>query len=144
MDPLSGQDVIRADPLARRRALVAFGAILAAGAGAVTWGLPAAAAYLKQLPAADALRLLQWLAAAAFLPMVPFGYFTWRHGQRILASGRFPPPGTRVIVDTPLLTGREARGRGRALRMLAVALAAFGAAGAVVFPVLIARLATNG
>ncbi len=139
MDPL-GDAMLRADPQARRGALLALAAVLVIGVVTIAWGLPAATDYLKRQPPAEALRILQWLALAAFVPMIPFGYFTWRHGQRILASGQFPPPGTRVIVDTPIVTGRAARARGAALRTLAVLLAVLGAAGAVIVPLLLERL----
>jgi hypothetical protein len=139
MDPL-GPQVVRADPEARRRALIAVAAFAAVGLAVIVWGLPAATDYLKRQPPAEALRLLQLLALAAFVPMIPFGYFTWRHGQRVLAGGQFPPPGTRVIVDMPVVTGREARARGVALKTMAVLLAALGAAGAVVVPLLLDRL----
>ncbi|HSO08051.1 MAG TPA: hypothetical protein VLW45_12485 [Pelomicrobium sp.] len=139
MDPL-GPQVLRADPQARRGALIALAAVLVIGVVTIACGLPAATDWLKRQPPAEALRILQWLALAAFVPMIPFGYFTWRQGQRILAGGQFPPPGTRVIVDTPIVTGREARARGVALKTTAVLLAVLGAAGAVVVPLLLERL----
>lgn len=139
MDPLADA-MLRADPRARRGALIALAAVLVIGVVTIAWGLPASTGYLERQPPAEALRILQWLALAAFVPTIPFGYLAWRHGQRILDSGRFPPPGMRVIVDTPVVTGRVARARGTALRTLAALLAALGTAGAVIVPLLLERL----
>jgi hypothetical protein len=144
MDPLAGREILRADPEARRRVLVALTAFAAIGVVTVAWGLPAAADFLKRQPPAEALRILKALALAAFLPAIPFGYFTWRHGQRVLAGERFPPSGARVLVDTPVVTGREAAARGAALKTMGTLLAVLGAVGAVVMPLLLERLVRGG
>lgn len=144
MDPLAGREILRADPEARRRALIALAAVAAVAVVTVAWGLPAAEEFLRRQPPAEAARIVTVLALAAFLPAIPLGYFVWRHGQRIVASGRFPPPGTRVIRDTPVVTGREAGSRGVALRTMGALLAALGAAGAVVVPLLLERLVRGG
>lgn len=143
MDPL-GRQVLRADPEARRRALIALAAVAAVAVITAVWGLPAAAESLKRQPPPQALRILQGLALAAFLPAIPLGYFTWRHGQRILHGGQFPPPGARVIADTPVVTGRAARARGFALKSMGALLAVLGAVGAVAVPLLLGQLARGG
>src|SRR5206468_3369874 len=59
------------------------------------------------------------LAMATYLSVV---------GRRILRSGEYPPPGARVIRDTPILGGSEAESRGRVLQGLSVFLIAIAVA----------------
>lgn len=42
-------------------------------------------------------------------------------GRKVLTSGRFPPPGARVLVDTHILAGAAAARRGKSM-LLAAAL----------------------
>jgi len=58
-------------------------------------------------------------------------------GRRAVRSGEFPPPGARVIRDTPIARGTEACSRGRVLQGVAVFLWA----AAVVTGMLLWRLA---
>lgn len=50
-------------------------------------------------------------------------------GRKVLASGRFPPPGARVLVDTPIHTGAAAARRGRTALIAAAAIALLGLPG---------------
>lgn len=54
---------------------------------------------------------------------LPAGYLALL-GRKALASGRFPPPGARVLVDTPIRTGADAVREGR-IALIAAALIAF-------------------
>jgi hypothetical protein len=56
-----------------------------------------------------ALRLTTAIAWIAGLSFVGMGLWLWRLGRRINRAGRFPPPGTKVINDTPVRTGAAAR-----------------------------------
>jgi hypothetical protein len=123
----------KADAGARRRA------VMLVAAGGVVFLLLLAALERYRLPLHDWLlsdpeRFLQRLvlvsriaAAALALPMSAFALYLWAFGARVMRAGRFPPPGQRVIRDTPVLEGREARARGRALKVLAVFLGLAGA-----------------
>jgi len=67
--------------------------------------------------------LVRWLLPAVLVvSAVAVALWAWRLGARIVASGRFPPPGTRVVSNTPILTGEAAKRRGRALQWLGVTL----------------------
>lgn len=50
------------------------------------------------------------------------GVQAWRHGGKVRRSERFPPPDTKVIKDTVILTGEAARSRGRTMQALGAAL----------------------
>ena len=56
--------------------------------------------------------MIAWLAVLS-IPLLFVSVFTCRSGLRALASERFPPRGMWVVVDTPVVTGRTARFRGR-------------------------------
>ena len=63
-----------------------------------------------------------WGSWAACLPVFVLATWMWLHGGRIRESRRYPPPGAKVIRDTPVAHGEVARARGLALRVLAVLL----------------------
>lgn len=116
-------EIQRADPHARRRALaLGVGAVLAAGAIIIAlpgW-LEGWTDTLLTRPAAERVRVARLLAVAAAGsiggPVMLLGVYFWRAGGRVLRAGRWPPPGTTVISDTPVLRGDDATGQGRRLR----------------------------
>ena len=63
------------------------------------------------------------VALATALPLVGFAAYLWRLGARVLRDERFPPVGLAVIRPTPVLRGRQAYRRGRAIQALGVLLA---------------------
>lgn len=118
-------EIQRADPATRRRALVAIAAIAVAGWAAFL-GLQE---WLAQLRGSEPARMresledaLVWGTWAALLPVAAFAIFLWRYGGRVYRAGRFPPPNSKVVQDTPVVHGNEARVRGTAMRVLAALL----------------------
>ncbi len=83
---------------------------------------PAAAMKAKRL----VLAILGLATAGSTLFSLYLGRVSWR----ILRSGRFPPPGARVLSDTRVCHGRRARRRG--LAGLALALLTLGLTVAIV------------
>ena len=53
----------------------------------------------------------------------PLPSYLWSLGAKVLRARQFPPPGYRVIRDTPVIGGQAAVLRGRGLKVLAVCLA---------------------
>jgi len=127
-------EIQKADPAARRQAvpLIVIGALSGA--------LLMAAVERYRLPLHDwllsdperftqRLGLVSHLAAAALaLPIIGFALYLWSFGARVMRARRFPPPGQRVIRDTPVLEGASGLARGRRLKFLAACLGAAGAA----------------
>ena len=121
-------DIQRADPEARRRALIALVFAIAVG------GLLIAAFEHFRGPLGDWLRSdptqtaqrARWIVfASAVLLVVPaigVAVYLWRLGAKVLRSRRFPPPGARVVRDTPVVEGDAAATRGQALQILGVCL----------------------
>ena len=72
---------------------------------------------------AHRLRLLFLLSAVSVsAPLFGFATHLWSVSGRVLRAQQFPPPGHRVIRDTPILLGQAAISRGRTLKVLAVCL----------------------
>jgi hypothetical protein len=68
-------------------------------------------------------RLVFFLSAAVLsAPLVAFAVYLWSLGAKVLRARQFPPPGYRVIRDTPVIGGQAAVLRGRGLKVLAVCL----------------------
>lgn len=132
-----------ADPGTRRRALLAAGAIAIAGWAAYF----ALQDWLARLPRSDPARMreslecaLVWGSWAAMLPVAVLAAWLWVYGARVRRAGRFPPPGAKVLRDTPVLLGDAARLRGMVLKVLAAFLGLLSAGTLVAVYRLIARL----
>ena len=59
--------------------------------------------------------LLLFISMMAGFPVVGMGTYLIYHGNQIRVSRQFPSPGTRVIVDTPIIEGSRATLRGNLL-----------------------------
>ncbi len=70
------------------------------------------------------LNRLHLLALSMTLLFVPFSLYLLYVSIRTYRTSRFPPPGTRVIRDTRIVTGRRARMRGIAGVLVAAAFLA--------------------
>jgi hypothetical protein len=120
--------ICRADPTARRQALL----LLVLGAIAGTLLLVGFERYwiplhdwLLSEPGKFRLRVNLVLLVSAVLlsvPLLAFTAYLWSFGAAVLRAKQFPPPGYRVIRDTPVIDGRAAISRGRGLKMLALCL----------------------
>jgi hypothetical protein len=128
------QETIRADPAARRAALLAVIAAALVGGVVIVWFLPWLSALVQQRAAEGrsiGLAVCITFASLVALLAAPVVFL----GVRIVSSGRaaaravrFPPPGARVLRDTRVLTGRAAELVGRVHAALGVALVLCGLA----------------
>src|SRR5215468_4564944 len=70
---------------------------------------------------AQRVKLVLLLPAAVLLaPLVALAVYLWALGGKVVRTREFPPPGLRVIRDTPIVTGERAVSRGRLLKVLAL------------------------
>lgn len=122
------QEMRKADPAARRNAVltVVLGAVVG---GSLIVALNRYASSLRDWIGSEPseaprrLRLLLLLGATLLsAPLLVFAVHLWSIGARVLRVQEFPPPGYRVIRDTPVIGGRSAVLRGRAFLILAVVL----------------------
>lgn len=120
----------KADPAARRQALLLI--IFAAAVGGL---LIAGFEHIRELfrewllsePAETARRAKLALYVSAFIlsaPVIALAIYLWVLGARVLRAQQFPPPGFRVIRDTPVVGGSGATARGHVVQILAVCLGA--------------------
>lgn len=63
------------------------------------------------------------LGAALSVPLIGVAGYFWSIGVRVLKAREFPPPGLRVLRDTPVSLAIDAIWRGRALQVVAFCLA---------------------
>ncbi len=113
--PQGNDRMARADPQARRLAAVVAVVMLAVG-GVLLWLLEARLRDIRKLveenPAAaaeQALQIAAWVAWAGGAGLVGLGVWLWRLGRRINRTGRYPPPGMKLVRNTRIRTGRQAR-----------------------------------
>ena len=122
-------DVRQADPVAQRRV------VLVVIAGAIAGALSIAAferngtsveEWLLSEPGqlVHRIKLIFFsLGAALSVPLIGVAAYFWSIGVKVLNAREFPPPGMRVIRDTPVSLGIAAIWRGRALKAFALCLA---------------------
>ena len=121
-------EVQRADPAARRQVVlfIVVGALVGALLiiGFERYRSPLRDWLLSEPEQlAHRLRLLFLLSAVSVsAPLFGFATHLWSVSGRVLRAQQFPPPGHRVIRDTPILRGHAAISRGRTLKVLAVCL----------------------
>ena len=116
----------RADPTARRKVLLllvvgtCIGALLIAAFE--RYRIPLSD-WVRGDPGASAQRarlVLLCLGVLLIAPLLVLAGYLWSLGERIVRAREFPPPGMRVIRDTPVITGEKAISRGRLLKVLAL------------------------
>lgn len=121
-------EIQKADPGARRKALWLI-AVVAAGALLLAW--------IELAPAgggperfAESPWLLVVMLVMLLVPVAACGAYTWRMGRRVVKAERFPAPGLKVVRDTPVQTGQQARVTGYMMMFLAslMVVSAFAAA----------------
>jgi hypothetical protein len=121
-------EIRKADPAARRQALLLLAAGTLVGAllivGWERYKIPLRD-WLESEPGELAHRArlgFLLLAMALSAPVLAFAARLWRLGARVLRARQFPPPGYRVIRDTPVISGPAAVSRGRVFKALALCL----------------------
>jgi hypothetical protein len=121
-------EVRKADPAARRQAVltVLIGALVGALLiGGFEWYRDSLLDWLRAQASErpDRLRRLFFLSGAVLsAPLVVFAVRLWLLGETVLRARQFPPPGYRVIRDTPIVGERAAVVRGQILKILSAGL----------------------
>ncbi len=121
-------EIQKADPAARRQGILL--AVFAAAAGALLLAgfehfREPLHEWLSAEPAETASRAKLALYAAVLIlcaPVIALSVYLWLVGARVLRAQQYPPPGFRVIRDTPVIRGSGATTRGHAIQVLAVCL----------------------
>jgi hypothetical protein len=121
-------EVQKADPEARRKAIwvlifaAALGGLLISGFEDFREPIRE---WLASDPAQTTRRAKLALAISILVlsvPVIAFAIYFWLLGRKVLVAQQFPPPGFRVVRDTPVVHGAAAVTRGHAIQVLAVCL----------------------
>ena len=120
------EDVVRADPGSRRRALAILLFFTALGAAAIQWGLPWLTHVRSTTPGARRAICISFIGV-----LVLFGGSVIAVGRRIRRLGRatmehqeIPPPGLRLLRDVRRVTGARAALIGRGYILIGTVLIA--------------------
>jgi len=128
--------VLKADPAYRRRALLVYAVGLPLAVMLFVllrhWGLPMLVEHLRR-SGDGALRLFKVLGIVSLAIPLGASVYLFRLGRRIQLTEQVPLPGTKVIRDTPVVSGPAARRLGTTIVALSVAAALLVAVVAVRF-----------
>jgi hypothetical protein len=130
------------DKAYRRKIVTITVFFVAIGASVIAWVLPWLREDLQSRDPKEAIEIIKVIFALMFLGVLPLAFYLMAFGRKVMKSECFPPPGVRVIRDTALIEGKEARQRGRAIVVLAWALVLLGLFGALYIPHLLDRIAS--
>lgn len=129
--------MVLADPAARRRGLLIGLVLVAALAGYAAYLADQIQAFQASDPPdpSGLVSHMYWMSVVLVAAGGLLGFYLLVIGLRALRSGRFPPPGVRVIRDTRVRTGAGAR----VIGLVAVSLGASLPAVALVVHGLVSR-----
>jgi hypothetical protein len=117
-----GTEVQKADPRAQRLAAVGLICGLVVGALLIIVAprlRPEFDAWVREDPETRLRLVLAGLGFVAIAPLFAVAAYLWELSRRIVRSGRYPPPGLRLIKDVPVVTGAAAAHRARLVRTAA-------------------------
>lgn len=95
---------------------------------------------LQGLSDQERIQRIQLILSILFWPLIPLGLYLVYFGYRIIATGRFPPSGSRVIKTVEIETGKSAVARGWVAIATGLSLCGLAVYGAVVIPAELGRL----
>lgn len=128
IESVESQDIQAADPKLRRQVLggltlfVMLASFAVVRLDAYLVGLQALAKNDISAAAEKIQHLSAWLLAGLGVVTVLFGLYLVSIALRVLTSQRYPPPGMRMINDTKVLRGRNAKVYGSVALCLALAI----------------------
>src|SRR6266567_2762528 len=125
----------KADQETRKKAFILLGVITVIGAIVIQFGLPRLTGYMHSLPLNEAIQLFIIVTTLPFISIIPIAIYCYRIGRKVIASNQFPPPGSKVIRDTKVLTGLAARRRGLTLVALSSLMMVIGVFASAYFPI---------
>ena len=135
------QKIVRADAVLRRKALIILTCVVVFGLAFFGLLLPLALKGLARLRPDQARFLVGAVLILMFLSFVPAALYLFGLGRTVLRESLFPPPGMKVIKDTPLLEGPEAQLRGIAFLFIALFIFLMALIGALYTYYLVQKLA---
>ncbi len=115
-------EYLKADPVYRRKVIIWLVLIFVLGFVVLGLGLPYAKQKLGNMDPGAAIMLVKYAYLVIMLPLATFCIYLFKLSVHSLAQGQFPPMGTKVVKDTLLYRGQEARKRAFLLVILGLAI----------------------
>ncbi|NOT54992.1 MAG: hypothetical protein HOP18_10335 [Deltaproteobacteria bacterium] len=118
--------ILKADPRLQRVAWVTVTVLIGCGAFGILFlreflaHIEALTAHAPEERIQQLITLLKILLVIKGISFIGFGTFSAQRALRTIHTDQFPPPGTRVIRDTLVVTGRAAQRHGKGLLVLSV------------------------
>jgi len=125
------KDIVHADKKYRNKALGLIFLLGLLGLLLIIWGLPSGMEYLKGLEPQTAFLIIELVLVFIMLSMVPIGLFLLNLSRKIMKHECFPPPGMKIIKDTPLVKGKKAKAKGQILLFISLLFMIAGLCGAL-------------
>ena len=125
------KDIVHADKKYRNIALGLCFLLGLLGIVLIIWGLPPGMEYLKGLEPKTAFLIIELVLLLIMLSMVPIGLFIFNLSRKIIKHECFPPPGMKVIKDTPIEKGKKAKVKGQILLFISLLFMIAGLCGAL-------------
>jgi hypothetical protein len=119
-------NIQRADPTIRRTVFVVLGAGVAIAAAILLVASRFRGpfeAWLVQDLRSRTIVVFAALTVISAGPVLGLAGYLWRLGQRVATTGRYPPPGLRVVNDTEIVDGLQAARVSRAMKVFGSVLA---------------------
>ena len=117
--------IIQADKAYRRKILVILFLTVLAGLATFQWLVPWASKTVHQIEPNKGLALARYVLTVMFLSVLFISLYLAFFGRKVLRHREFPPPGAKVLRDTPLVEGKSAIIRGQIIILLALLLFIF-------------------
>ena len=125
------KDIVSADKTYRNKVLALCFLLGLLGVLLIKWGVPLGLEYLNHLDPKTAFLIIDVTLALIMLSMVPVGLYLFKLGRTIIKHECFPPPGMKVIKDTPIDKGKKAKVKGQILVYISILFMVVGLLGAL-------------
>ena len=102
----------KADKAYRNKCLAVYFICCLIGISLIVWWLPRFKLHMETLMPDKLVQTVSFVFLVLLVPIILFGLYILSIGRRTLKSGRYPPPGMKVIRDTKVLQGKAAGVRG--------------------------------
>ena len=108
-------EIVYADPTLRKRIVIWIVIIAALAVILRIWILPPILEHMRDMDPDSVLTWIKTMLIGILILPLPICAYLMVFAIRVLKQDRFPPVGTRVIKDTPVLYGQHARMRAMAV-----------------------------
>lgn len=114
------EEFVQVDKVYRKKLFTIYILCVVIGAIIIGFGIPLCKGHIQKLPTIESLNIIEIIAMLCLFLPIPAAVYLFKTGLKILKANEYPYPGMKVIRPTKILTGSEARMRGKALIVLGI------------------------